>query len=767
MGLHMNYVKVYGFIAAIPVLFGDANAMNVNDYSITLTDDPKLDELYKKDEYRAMASEILRQHYNAHLAKVRMEKKSELVQWDNETYNESVYGVILNEIARCFFDINNDMVTYNQFNGKMIECVGTDPLKYDAANWNYVFLVNFIDRFMANVVDCFSTNAFKQLFDRALKDTKEAILNANTKDGYMCDYATYKDAIESAYSDIKEYCAQLQLSDYLIELMKVRLRAATIKYKWIFKKDKEGNEVKTEIDYEDARKQYKDFITKIKASPNNEKNEHIEEFIDNEWIRMTLNLPGIKIWNQHNKVLHIRYRTLCIRPYITRIEKYHARQEYHICIDQPNATALFKTYRIDFGKITEVCKNEIPLDDNQIPLEYNPIRVISHPKYIKLSDNKWYNNKTTHAEWREDKTPLTYTTRERTYEGFHPLDSLKGELLRPKYFNEIYRAKKTIDGFGDTLLETHEIRKFDDKMQILTRYGMNKPQYIDTDTDTDKYSDRTYIYTARNSDFRAHMKLVYSIPWRVWYRRGKDLFDEKANYCKLLENEANEIESQLKIQKEITHTEPTEDNMIKLKKLVKDLEEINTCKSLLCMIGATNAGEEKTISKYKQYEAIMTVYNILQSIINELNSYHKTSYITTTIELKSTQNIKQSNDQREYVEKLNKQIKKLKTATNMLPSDETIEKAKNIILEILQIKETEIKQNNDKYNFWKKLNGEYRFSDESAEAKTGAARTYLTGIKNCITSQLEQKGWSKEDRYDIMRGAKNEAFREDRLYEYE
>ncbi|MBQ9335093.1 MAG: hypothetical protein IJS10_00920 [Alphaproteobacteria bacterium] len=133
----------------------------------------------------------------------------------------------------------------------------------------------------------------------------------------MWDYATYKDAIESAYSDIKEYCAQLQLSDYLIELMKVRLKAAKIKYKWIIKKDKEGNEVKTGVDYKDARKQYKDFITKIKASPNNEKNEHIEEFIDNEWIRMTLKLPGIKIWDQHNKVLHIRYRGSVIRPYNT------------------------------------------------------------------------------------------------------------------------------------------------------------------------------------------------------------------------------------------------------------------------------------------------------------------------------------------------------------------------------------------------------------------------------------------------------------------
>ena len=299
----MNYVKVYGFIAGILVLFTDANAIKVNDYSIMLTDDPKLDTMYKQDEYRAMASEILRQHYNAHLAKVRMKNKSELVQWDNETYNESVYGVILNEIARCFFNINNDMVTYNQFNGRMIECVGTNPLKYDSSNWNYVFLVNFIDRFMANTITPISGAAFNKLFNIALEDTKETMLNAKTTNGYMCDYATYKDAIERAYSDIKEYCTQLQLSDYLIELMRARLNTANIQYKWINKQDENGNAERKELDYEDAQSKYKEFITKIDETPKDEKKKHIDEWNSNPWIFITTGLKGVQVMDYTKAIL--------------------------------------------------------------------------------------------------------------------------------------------------------------------------------------------------------------------------------------------------------------------------------------------------------------------------------------------------------------------------------------------------------------------------------------------------------------------------------
>ena len=80
MGVLINFRKICGFIAGITVFFADAGAIKVNDYNITLTDDLTLDDMYKQDDMRAMASEILRQHYNAHMVKVRMENKSELVK---------------------------------------------------------------------------------------------------------------------------------------------------------------------------------------------------------------------------------------------------------------------------------------------------------------------------------------------------------------------------------------------------------------------------------------------------------------------------------------------------------------------------------------------------------------------------------------------------------------------------------------------------------------------------------------------------------------
>ena len=51
------------------------------------------------------------------------------------------------------------MVKYNAFNNRIIECIGTDPATYNASNWNYLFLVNFIDRFMSN------TNLIYDTFD--------------------------------------------------------------------------------------------------------------------------------------------------------------------------------------------------------------------------------------------------------------------------------------------------------------------------------------------------------------------------------------------------------------------------------------------------------------------------------------------------------------------------------------------------------------------------------------------------------------------------
>ena len=67
-------------------------------------------------------------------------------------------------------------MTYNQFDGKMIECVGTDPSRYTSANWYCVFLVNLIDEFMANIINVFHDSVYKTLFVQAINDKK----NSNT-----------------------------------------------------------------------------------------------------------------------------------------------------------------------------------------------------------------------------------------------------------------------------------------------------------------------------------------------------------------------------------------------------------------------------------------------------------------------------------------------------------------------------------------------------------------------------------------------------------
>jgi len=724
MDLHMNYVKVYGFIAGILVLFTDANAIKVNDYSIMLTDDPKLDTMYKQDEYRAMASEILRQHYNAHLAKVRMKNKSELVQWDNETYNESVYGVILNEIARCFFNINNDMVTYNQFNGRMIECVGTNPLKYDSSNWNYVFLVNFIDRFMANTITPISGAAFNKLFNIALEDTKETMLNAKTTNGYMCDYATYKDAIERAYSDIKEYCTQLQLSDYLIELMRARLNTANIQYKWINKQDENGNAERKELDYEDAQSKYKEFITKIDKSPKDEKGRHIDEWNSNPWIFITTGLSGVNCYEQHNKVLYIKYADKLMEDDNTRIDQYHAREEKHIYIEQPNATALFKTYRIDFGRITEIGDKPITR------------RKTKNPKYIKLSDNKWYEI-LERSEW---------INMEHTYEGFHPKKKCQ-ELLMPAYFNSNYKANKIIDDFDDKLIESWENERINKRLNILEQYDMNGTDFVDL------YA--KYIQTKPVPDFRTYIRAIYNIPWTIFWLYQWEvkeiLFDGAPTYYKMLERAENKTHEEILSHQPITNTDPTDRNRITLMRLNQRLEEVKACKTLLKQIEATTPKNEQKISKYKQYEAIMIVRTVIQCIINKINN-------TTAADNNKMK------EKRKYVAKLNKQLKRLKTATNMLPTDETIEKASQIIFEILQIKETDIEKNKYMQKFRKKLNGEYDFLDEIDEAFTLHPQKYFSRIEDYIEPQMRKYGWTGDEIRNCMIEAEYAAKEPPSLY---
>ena len=722
-GGNMPFRKVLIFTVFAVVLGADANAIKVNDYSITLTDDPKLDEIYKKDEYRAMASEVLRQHYNAHMAKVRMNNKSELVQWDNETYNESVYCVILNEIARCFFNIENGMVKYNQFNGRMIECIKTSPSNYNAANWNYVFLINLIDRFMANTIKPFYDTQYKKLFDRALKDTREVILNAKRKDGYMCDYATYAEAIERAYGDIKEYCDQLQLSDYLTKLMKARLNQANIKYKAqrYTTQDKNGNKVEKE-DRSAELTQYKDFITEIDKSPKDNNSKAKNEFESNKWIQMTLSLPGISRMQTKNHILENSDAYYSNNLPNATTGGYHERFEERIYIDEPAATPLFKTYRMVFGKVTAIAQTSTTKRD------------IRNPKYIKLSDNRW-----------DDRIQIVigYPNSEYEYEGFHPLERSR-ELFIPNYYNSIYKRDKKIDNFGNKMINSYE----QEALQRIANFKMINRSFINAKA--------KYVHTNASPDFRTNMRLIYKIPDQIQYtssdlRLGKKVMNNKdaTTYEEKISNLKKELQTRIDVCKKRVNEDPTPKNIQELRILNYDLERTNLYNELTEHIAGKGKEKEEAIQRYKQYETIMIVAQLITGIVDQIKKINEE---TIGINTKSGSAIYL--EIKEFTKKISDKIKKLKTATNMLPTYETIDKASKIILNILGINGPTV---DARLYLWEKLKGEYSLEDEQKLTDYRQALRYYGIVEDKIIAKLNAAAQHVLTDHHRLRNAYDEA----------
>ncbi len=279
----------------------NANAFKDNDYDISLMERTTRATRWTLDDTsRAIASEVFRQHWNAHLAKIRLQNRQkgivdEITKWDSENYGETVLKVIPTEIARCFFNITNDMVTYNKFDGRMVECVGTNPSQYTDANWNYVFLINFLDRFLSNTLKPYSKEATKQLLDEVLHETKDTILSANKKGGYMCDYKSYTKKIEDAYSDIQKYVEKLDLVSYLDELRCVRIGAANIKSS-IFT---DGNKYK-----EKSVAELKTFISNL--------DENFGGVDDSKYLSMICQLKGIRKLQLKPKGRNTAYLMVCV-----------------------------------------------------------------------------------------------------------------------------------------------------------------------------------------------------------------------------------------------------------------------------------------------------------------------------------------------------------------------------------------------------------------------------------------------------------------------
>ena len=206
----MKYV--ISFVSLIQLSF--ATEVNTFDASLLRYVDTK--ELAEKDKAKAMAVDVLRMHYRAHILDVLNRSENNIIPIKfRNPITESAFSVIFNEIACCFLNIHvKNRVKYNQFDNKILEVPGTDYKMYTNANWSYVFLVNVIDRFMMyKQKDYFAyetalidaTNKLETIFEDIEKE-----LNAK--------YTGYYNSIQSAKNNIIKYFNYLELNEYLNKL---------------------------------------------------------------------------------------------------------------------------------------------------------------------------------------------------------------------------------------------------------------------------------------------------------------------------------------------------------------------------------------------------------------------------------------------------------------------------------------------------------------------------------------------------------------------
>ena len=112
----------------------------------------QLKEIAKQDINVAFGVDAFTENYRAHMWDIRNNYKHtpwehEIVRYESLKYYNTVYKLILTELARCIFDIKGGMIEYTDDYGKILKCKGGKPIEqYDQSNWNYVVFVNVLNR---------------------------------------------------------------------------------------------------------------------------------------------------------------------------------------------------------------------------------------------------------------------------------------------------------------------------------------------------------------------------------------------------------------------------------------------------------------------------------------------------------------------------------------------------------------------------------------------------------------------------------------------
>ena len=189
------------------VVAANVYAVEMAEFELDLEhrDIGQLEAISKQDINVAFGVDAFTEHYRAHMWDIRNNYKhtpweNEIVRYESLKYYNTVYKLILTELARCIFDIKGGMIEYTDNYDDILECKnGKKIAQYDQSNWNYVVFVNVLNRYR---------NYTKGHKNKHKKNTiiKEVCEGLNKRYG-----KGYAKIIDDAANDIKVYLDTLRL----------------------------------------------------------------------------------------------------------------------------------------------------------------------------------------------------------------------------------------------------------------------------------------------------------------------------------------------------------------------------------------------------------------------------------------------------------------------------------------------------------------------------------------------------------------------------
>ena len=289
-------------------------AIQVDDFDIKLTENQfphnfreklqsvveKPNNIWQAQNYLDTAVLIFRKYWAMHLMELRNKKKSDLLRWDNLHYAETILNVIPTELARAIFNINSQKFQYNTINDKILEIKGCNPDMFNATHWNYVVLINVIDKALNSEIKTIAQAKKKKnycddyiVFDRDKKVWMGEVIKKTIDDMTQTYGQKYESNILKAKHDILYYFNELELNKILYNIRTVRLylvSESTDQNSWSDKLDtvmKDANSITA----------YMNYLPKINIRTENIRVPYYSEALNKDtgqWVEMDINAHGEK-----------------------------------------------------------------------------------------------------------------------------------------------------------------------------------------------------------------------------------------------------------------------------------------------------------------------------------------------------------------------------------------------------------------------------------------------------------------------------------------